>query len=402
MGGGDLNMKKSWHPLLHVNQERVWKREKEALEERKKVEQLRREREQEREMQELQRLQEEAGGKKRVDKVDWMYATPATTGSNSAEEMEDYLLGKKRVDKLLQGDQNKEVPESSQKSLISLQNANSARDLAAKVREDPMLAIKQQEQAAYEALLRDPARLRQLKMQAGIDIDAEFKEERRKRSRRHRDEEHRSSRRHRDNERQDNDRRHGSGHERDSRRRDCERLRSSAANPDHEERRSIARRSGQRWDRSVNDNRTRSPSANRSRSPVRDRGLVRVRDSYTPSHRDPTHTNRRNAVHASFHNREEEDKRKEEIRQQKLRDMEENAISLEQQRSAYVSKINAKEAEQERKEAELRRKLLDARARGYGDGKGGFILDQQRKTLGDGVDLAERMRRGRGRLQRMD
>ena len=56
MGGGDLNTKKSWHPLPQVNQERVWKREKEALEERKKLEELRREREQEREMQQLQRL----------------------------------------------------------------------------------------------------------------------------------------------------------------------------------------------------------------------------------------------------------------------------------------------------------------------------------------------------------
>lgn len=109
MGGGDLNMKKSWHPLLKVNQERVWKREKEALEERKKLEELRREREQEREMQELQRLQEAAGGKKRVDKVDWMYATPAAQGGPSANELEDYLLGKKRVDKLLKGDEAEKV-----------------------------------------------------------------------------------------------------------------------------------------------------------------------------------------------------------------------------------------------------------------------------------------------------
>uniref|UniRef100_V5EYS4 CBF1-interacting co-repressor CIR N-terminal domain-containing protein n=1 Tax=Kalmanozyma brasiliensis (strain GHG001) TaxID=1365824 RepID=V5EYS4_KALBG len=231
MGGGDLNMKKSWHPLLQVNQERVWKREKEAIEERKKLEELRREREQEREMQELQRLQEEAGGKKRVDKVDWMYATPATTGSNSAAEMEDYLLGKKRVDKLLQGEENKEVSKSSQKSLISLQSANSARDLAAK---------KQDEQ------------------------------------------------------------------------------------------------------------------------------------------------------------------RKEEMRQQKLREMEQNARSMEEQRSSYVSKINAEEAEQEKREAALRQKLLDARSKGHSDGKGVFLADQQRKTFGDHVDLAGRLGRDRGRLQRLD
>ena len=31
MGGGDLNMKKSWHPVLLVNQEKVWKAEKVAV-----------------------------------------------------------------------------------------------------------------------------------------------------------------------------------------------------------------------------------------------------------------------------------------------------------------------------------------------------------------------------------
>ena len=31
MGGGDLNMKKSWHPVLMKNQEKVWLKEKEAV-----------------------------------------------------------------------------------------------------------------------------------------------------------------------------------------------------------------------------------------------------------------------------------------------------------------------------------------------------------------------------------
>lgn len=115
MGGGDLNMKKSWHPLLHSNQERVWKQEKKAYEERKKLDELRRERDQEREMQELQRLQEEAGGKKKVDKVDWMYATPSAGGGPSATELEDYLLGKKSVDQFI----NKKAKEATQKDLAA-------------------------------------------------------------------------------------------------------------------------------------------------------------------------------------------------------------------------------------------------------------------------------------------
>lgn len=102
-------MKKSWHPLLMKNQERVWLKEKDALAEKKKLDQLRKELEEERQLQELQRLQEEQTGKKRQEKMDWMYATPAAGGATSANDLEDYLLGKKRVDKILIGDENEKV-----------------------------------------------------------------------------------------------------------------------------------------------------------------------------------------------------------------------------------------------------------------------------------------------------
>ncbi len=60
-------------------------------------------------MQELQRLQEEQTGKKRTEKLEWMYSTPATGGSANPNELEDYLLGHKRVDKILTGDENAKV-----------------------------------------------------------------------------------------------------------------------------------------------------------------------------------------------------------------------------------------------------------------------------------------------------
>lgn len=457
-------MKKSWHPLLQVNQERVWKREKEALEERKKLEELRREREQEREMQELQRLQEEAGGKKRIDRVDWMYATPATTGSSTAAEMEEYLLGKKRVDKLLQGDEAEKVSNTNQKNMISLQNANSARDLAAKVREDPMLAIKQQEQAAYEALLRDPARLRRLKMQAGIDVDTESKEERRhrKEGKRRKHDEADKRRRHDDDVGDDDDRRrrHRSSHsgsgghsrshrhreDKDARRSDRERNQDRRSGEDShrrhhrdsrthdDERRHHGDR--RRYD-ARDDGRSRSPSdphdddrhslashrrrevrasarddearyrqnprlRSRSRSPDHNGHPSYHRDSYRRGQPHEPDFHRRPLAPAPLRDREQDEKHEEEVRLQKLREMEQNAKSMEEQRSSFVAKVNAEEAEQDRREAELREKLIKARAKGYSDGKGNFILDQQRKTFDDSVDLAERMRRDRGRLQRID
>lgn len=60
-------------------------------------------------MQELQRLQEEQTGKKRQDKLDWMYATPATGSGQNPNDLEDYLLGKKRVDKILTAEENEKV-----------------------------------------------------------------------------------------------------------------------------------------------------------------------------------------------------------------------------------------------------------------------------------------------------
>ena len=38
-----------------------------------------------------------------------MYATPATGSSQNQNDLEDYLLGKKRVDKILIGTENEKV-----------------------------------------------------------------------------------------------------------------------------------------------------------------------------------------------------------------------------------------------------------------------------------------------------
>jgi hypothetical protein len=38
-----------------------------------------------------------------------MYATPATGINQNANDLEDYLLGKKRVDKILTADENAQV-----------------------------------------------------------------------------------------------------------------------------------------------------------------------------------------------------------------------------------------------------------------------------------------------------
>ncbi|KAJ3837204.1 Pre-mRNA splicing factor-domain-containing protein [Lentinula raphanica] len=197
MGGGDLNMKKSWHPLLLKNQERVWLEEKKALEEKKKLDQLRKEKEEERQLQELQRLQEEKTGKKRTEKLEWMYTTPATGSTQNQNDLEDYLLGKKRVDKILTADENAKLG-ASHKNFIAVQNANTARDISSKIREDPLLAIKQQEQAAYEALMANPLRLREMQMRNGIVPKKDKKERKREKEEKRRLKEEKKQRKLRD------------------------------------------------------------------------------------------------------------------------------------------------------------------------------------------------------------
>ncbi|CAO1618410.1 unnamed protein product [Parajaminaea phylloscopi] len=454
MGGGDLNMKKSWHPLLHTNQERVWKQEKKAYEERKKLDELKRERDQEREMQELQRLQEEAGGKKRVDKVDWMYAAPSTGNGPSAGELEDYLLGKKGVDQYL----NKKAKESNQKDLASgpgtggkdsfmalQQNANSAGDLAAKIREDPMFAIKQQEQAAYQMLLKDPTRLKQLRAAAGL-AEEDDKEARRRRK------EEKRRRRAREEEDMARDRHHrgsgsGSGRHRDE-------------SPSPREDRDHRRHSGQRRDYPVERSRPRG-SSSRNRSPEHDRERVYGRGDYDD--RDQ-HSRRSNAdsryddrSHQSSgrdarHRRSDGGSRSPERRSRERRyenrhdgrdrsppsrrtalpavprrenqaadvsngpdaaraaalaRMQSNAASLNSERTAYLDRVKQEEEEELRREESTRlRRQAQAGGRSVQGGAAaataGFLSQQRSQGLMDG-DLEHRLKRtARGGLQKFD
>jgi Pre-mRNA splicing factor/N-terminal domain of CBF1 interacting co-repressor CIR len=253
--GGDLNLKKSWHPVLMKNQQKVWEEEKKALDERKKTEQMIKERKEERAKEDLERMAESAGGKKRVDRVDWMYAGPTAGAQGTTEEMEGYLLGKRRVDGLLKGTESQKLEKNaSQETFMALQNANTALDTAAKVREDPLLAIKRQEQAAYERMMNDPSQRRQMLKAAGVEPSKDVSKSREK-DRKHR-------RHHRDDD--------GQRREKRSRRDD-----------DHRHSRSHRRHHHRRRSESYSDSRSRS------RSPRRLHKSVSLEDNYSGSQRNP-------------------------------------------------------------------------------------------------------------------
>ncbi|KAK9246706.1 Pre-mRNA splicing factor-domain-containing protein [Lipomyces tetrasporus] len=161
--GGDLNLKKSWHPGLMRNQEAVWKREQEALEERKKIAERQREIQEERERNELQALQEAAGGKKRVDRVEWMYSAPQGGNMGVTSEVEAFLMGKNTVEELLnQSEGMGSLKEEADSFMQGSSNSNSSKDIASKVREDPMLVVKKEQQALVNAIRHNPQRLKEL------------------------------------------------------------------------------------------------------------------------------------------------------------------------------------------------------------------------------------------------
>jgi hypothetical protein len=394
--GGDLNLKKSWHPVLMSNQKRVWEEEQKALEERKKIDQIRREREEERQIQELQDLQEAAGGKKRQSRVDWMYNGPSTGQVGTTEEMEGYLLGKRRIDGLLKGKENEKLEKTAtEESFMAMQNANTARDTASKIREDPMLAIKKQEQAAYEAMMNDPIKRKLLLKAAGQEDSrsTERDHKRQKHHHRHREDGNGHRRRRREDGELSYDRHRrrrsrspgGDDYERSRhrRRRSSDSPRSRSRSP----RRTKRSPSPYRRRRSYSPDEQRRRRRNESRSPHRngrpERGAeVRKMKSWHAAR--PTRSRSPNGV-AHSRNGDAD-------RAAKLAAMQQDAASLDQQRIERLADIDARDKADAVKDDAAR-----ARNAKYG-GRATFVNDFHKKA-GD-LNLSERMGRagvsGRG------
>ena len=84
-----------------------------------------------------------------------MYAAPSSGGQGASESMEQYLLGKKTVDQLLKGDETEKLKRGAETGFIATQNANSVVDTRNKILNDPLLAIKKQEQRQFEDLMKE-------------------------------------------------------------------------------------------------------------------------------------------------------------------------------------------------------------------------------------------------------
>jgi len=406
--GGDLNLKKSWHPVLMSNQRRVWEEEKKALDERKRIEQMMKERQEERQIQELQEMQEAAGGKKRLNRVDWMYSGPSAGQTGTTEETEGYLLGKRRIDGLITGTESKKLEKKADEdSFMALQNANTLKDTASKIREDPLLAIKKQEQAAYEALMNDPVRRRLLLKASGVDVKPKDKNHKH-RKHHHRDEQHSQHRSHKrrrlgEDDRQARKSRHDYRQRSDSA--------SYSRSPSPYGRRSPSPYRSRRA--SAPYRRPRSPTPPRQRSPSpyeRSGSPSSYRHKRSPSYyrsvrspqRAPDHDKRLKHSKSWHDNRRRNTSSPEEQsaaaqprrndRQAELEAMQEAASELDQDRAKRIAALE----ERDRAEREVE-DVARARSSKYG-GKGDFVTGLHRKA-GE-MDIGERMRRGRQGLER--
>ncbi|KAM9363185.1 pre-mRNA-splicing factor CWC25 homolog [Symphorus nematophorus] len=199
MGGGDLNLKKSWHPQTMKNIERVWKAEQKHEAERKKIEELQKELKEERTREEMTRYAEETGAiKKKDDRLDWMYQGPA--GQVSRDE---YLLGRP-IDKQIT-DQYEE-PESGPSaetgllpgSIFNPTTPASNLDLAAKIREDPLFEIRKREEEKKREVLTNPVKMKKIKEMLRQNLDKKEKKKKRKKDKKEKkgDKERRKEKKH--------------------------------------------------------------------------------------------------------------------------------------------------------------------------------------------------------------
>jgi hypothetical protein len=418
--GGDLNLKKSWHPVLMSNQRRVWEEEKKALDERKRTDQRIKELKEERAKEEIQAKLEAAGSRKRVDRVDWMYQGPSSGQAGTTEEMEGYLLGKRRIDGLIKGTDHKKLEkQASEDSFMALQHANTLRDTASKVREDPMLAIKRQEQAAYEAMMNDPIKRRQLLALAGQGEETKVKKEKKEKKHRRHYHRHRDDsddeRSHKRRKRDDEDRDYRSRRP-DHRRRSYSYSysrspspvrkgdsfgrtpRPRSTSPDHRARdRSDRDRGYERRRRNSSSIDSRSPSPDRRRkSPDRQKSYPAAKggnDRYEERRNGNGYHGRDNRGPAST-SRGEPSEDKDAERHRKLAAMQQDASSLDLDREKRLAAL----AEREKADREAE-DLARAKSSKYGQ-KGDFINGLHRKA-GD-MGLADRIGRGRQGLQKGD
>eukprot|EP00850_Spirogloea_muscicola_P020552 SM000219S06697 [mRNA] locus=s219:192055:194230:- [translate_table: standard] len=177
--------KKGWHTGSLHNVERVWKAEQKRDAEQKKLEELQKQIVEERQAQELRTLQEQAGIVPRQERLEFLYDSGLGVGKGSSAA-EEHLLGKPLADDR-QGDADAAAaaaPWAVAKAggdgpgAPPPEKKPSANDAWRKLHSDPLLLIRQQEQAALAHIRSNPIKMDAIKKQVEAE-KRKRKEERR-------------------------------------------------------------------------------------------------------------------------------------------------------------------------------------------------------------------------------
>ena len=156
--------KKTWHVTNFSNQEAVWKAEKAKAEEEKKMEEWKKKQEEDRQIMELKRLQRESGqapqggAAKERERVDFLYEVPAT-------KKEEYLLGKP-VDIVPEESDVKKVEHLPGSNFLAVGQNNlssAANEEFNKMNNDPLVAMRLEEQKALQRIMNNPIKLKQIR-----------------------------------------------------------------------------------------------------------------------------------------------------------------------------------------------------------------------------------------------
>ncbi|XP_052053869.1 pre-mRNA-splicing factor CWC25 homolog [Apodemus sylvaticus] len=194
MGGGDLNLKKSWHPQTLRNVEKVWKAEQKHEAERKKIEELQRELREERAREEMQRYAEDVGAvKKKEEKLDWMYQGPG-----GMVNRDEYLLGRPIDKYVFEKMEEREAGCSSETGLLpgsifAPSGANSLLDMASKIREDPLFIIRKKEEEKKREVLNNPVKMKKIKELLQMSLEKKEKKKKKEKRKKHKKHRRRSS-----------------------------------------------------------------------------------------------------------------------------------------------------------------------------------------------------------------
>ncbi|KAI5080468.1 hypothetical protein GOP47_0003651 [Adiantum capillus-veneris] len=150
--------KKGWHTGSLRNIENVWKAEQKHEAEKRKLEELKKQINEEREAQEFRLLQEQAGIVPKQERLEFLYDSGLAVGRSSTD---DYLLGKPVEEK--KGDDDVTKAAGAPGALFVEEKPQSANDTWRKLHTDPLLLIKQQEQAALARIKNNPVKMDMIK-----------------------------------------------------------------------------------------------------------------------------------------------------------------------------------------------------------------------------------------------